>query len=844
MTATTRTHLTAACRALAAAIIMCGTPALADDFAASSPDGNITATVHLTDGRLTYTVTRAGQTLVDESPLGLRTKAADLTEGLSLVSSATAEVDDPYWLPTGKRTSYRDRCNILSVVTVKGGWRQTVQFRLYDDGFAFRYVIPKYGGNTMVTLTGDDARIRVSSFVYALASRFNGNIQGLNYPYEGWYDKYATWNTLARTGDGRYSTPALVHTRDGYVLLSEADNRGIFCTSLLKAGSTRGEFSFAWTGETKDYAEDKQHDITCTLPAYTPWRMAVCGDLPTVFATTMTENLCPATTIGDTDWIRPGRVAWYWGGSDGNKGYVQQDYGGLKEGEYDHADLAAGMGWEYTLVDGGWQAGWVPPLVRHAAAKGVKTLLWQTAKLSDDRSFSNENMEATLRTWKSWGISGIKIDFWEDDSHETMARMERLLQTAAKYRMLVNFHGCTRPSGLRRTYPHLMTQEAIYGGENNFWAPQNLSATHHINLLMTRNVVGPADYTPGDFATWRGNIITQQSMGHHMALLTAFESGLVHIAECPANLRYFLGRDIMKRLPVAWDESRLLEGEPQKYATIARRDGDDWWVCGINSDARTCRLQFDFLEAGRTYTAYIYRDGDCRTDLKFDRIEVTKDMAVNIKELSEGGFLMQVSPDADLDTPAVRTTYEAEAPGNTVTGGGRRETYSSLHASGGGYVSYIGQGNRLQFNNVSAERDGDYLLTIYSSTQDKRYAKLLVNGEQVGDTITFHGNTDITSTYDPVGMAWKMIPVRLKAGTANTITIQSYDDLWAPNFDRITIHALSHDGGDTALPTVRGNAPTAHNGAVYDTAGRKLPSLPRHGIYIKGGRKFLSAAEQ
>ena len=162
---------------IAGAFLLQPTAMWAEDFSNTSPNGRIKATVHLVDGQLTYTVTKDGRTLVDESPLGLKTTLKDLTEGLSLVSSATAEIDDPYWLPVGKQTSYRDRCNILSVIASKGTWRQTVQFRLYDDGFAFRYVIPKYGGNTMATLTEEMSRIRLSNFTNCLACRLIRNIQ-------------------------------------------------------------------------------------------------------------------------------------------------------------------------------------------------------------------------------------------------------------------------------------------------------------------------------------------------------------------------------------------------------------------------------------------------------------------------------------------------------------------------------------------------------------------------------------------------------------------------------------------------------------------------------------------
>lgn len=811
----------------------------AEDYSVTSPDGKLKATVRLTDGKLSYTVSRDERIIVEESPLGLTLSAINLSEGLEVVETENGTVDDAYALPVGKRSQYRDYCNTLTVVTQKDTWRLNILFRLYDDGFAFRYVIPKYSGHTTAVLTDEASRIRVTNLKSCTACQFLGNQGGNdpNYPYEGLYENYTDWTTLIGTGDARFNTPSLLYNGKEYLLLSEADNRSIFCTSLMKAEQQKGEFSYSWTGKNKDYATDKAHRISCSLPAYTPWRMMVCGDIKTIFETTMTENLCPPTTMTDLSWIKPGVAAWYWGGSDGGKNEIKDAYGGLRKGEWAHCELAAEMGWPYYLIDAGWSSSWFPDFVNSANEKGVDCLLWQNAKLSSSQDFSNANMDATLKRWQAWGIKGIKVDFWEDDSQESMARMENLYKTAAKYKMMVNLHGCTRPSGLRRTYPHIMTQEGIYGGEQQFWNPKKNTAQHHLNVLFTRNVVGAMDFTPGDFATWRGSILTQRSQGHHIALLTLFESGIVHIAECPQNLQYFIGRDIMKRLPTAWDESLLLEGNPQKFATVARRKGNDWWIAGINVSERTCKVKLDFLEEGTTYTAYIYRDGSCRSDLKFEKKKVEKGQTLSIKELSEGGFLMQLSPNDNLDVPLERTTYEAESSTNTLTGRTSRKTYSSLHASGGGFVGDLGLGGKLQFNRIKAERTGPYLLTIYFITADTRKAKLLVNGEQVGDTITFRNNGDCTSSWDPEGMSWMMIPITLKEGSENTVTIQSYDDHWAPNFDRITIHRLPTEEELTGIRPTDRQSCTSHE--IFTLDGRKLSAAPTKGIIIREGKKLL-----
>ena len=428
---------------------------LAEDsvYVVTSPDKTLKATVSLTDGKLSYNVARDSRTLVNESPLGLKISSADFSEGIELVEVDSSSVDDSYTLPVGKRSHYRDHCNVLSITTKKGTWWLTVVFRVYDDGFAFRYIVPKHGHSTGF-LTEEMSRIRVANWRRCAACQFIGNTGGNdpNYPYEGLYTQFTNWQTLRETGDARYNSPTLVYNGTDYLLISEADCRSFFCTSLTKAEEQVGEFSYSWTGATKDYATEKTYRISCTMPFYTPWRMVVCGSPKTIFETTMTENLCPPTEMTDLSWIKPGVAAWYWGGSDGGKGEVRDAYGGLRQGEWAHCERSAEMGWPYYLIDAGWSSSWFPTFVNDANEKGVECLLWGDSRLVYSQDFSNDKMEATLKRWQSWGIKGIKVDFWEDDSKETMTRIENLYKLAAKYHMLVNIHGCTRPSGLRRTY--------------------------------------------------------------------------------------------------------------------------------------------------------------------------------------------------------------------------------------------------------------------------------------------------------------------------------------------------------------------------------------------------------
>lgn len=761
------------------------TAAYAEDFRVSSPDGQLCVTVHLTDGRIDYDVARGERSLVERSPLGLVAEETDLSRGLSFVSESLGEVNDEYTLPSGKTSHYTDRCRqLLLSLRNEDGVSLWVFFRVYDDGFAFRYTVGRAAGTERLTIVDDPSRVRVADFEYCLGSKFLGGVNSPNYPYESYYRRYDWTEVLTAQGDPRLNAPALISNGTDYLLVSEAANDGGFSASLLRGEEREGEFSFRYAGNTKDFAADGPQRLTLPLPLHTPWRMVITGSLPVIFQSTMAENLCPPSVLSDTQWIRPGRAAWDWGGSDGC-GYAPL----TREGADSlYIDLAARMGWEYMLVDGGWKPETIRQTVNYATSRGIKVLLWQTAALRHSQEFSNERMDETLTRWEEWGIAGIKIDFWEDDSQETLQRMENLLRCAAKHRMVVNFHGCTRPSGLRRTYPHLLSYEAVLGGEQNFWNPQRdmaMTAEHHINLFLTRNVIGPADFTPGDFALRAGTLISNVSQAQRMGLLVGFENGLLHVCESPENLEYFMGLDVMKRVPATWDESRLLEAEVQQYATIARRSGEEWWLAGATVGERTARISLDFLPKGKRYTAYIYRDGECRTEMRFEKRRVTRGSTLHLPEMNGGGFLVQLSPDDHLPVPVEAVTYEAEARQNTLSEGVTRRKADALYASGGEMVGDLGRGRELTFRNIKAGREGDYVLTIYYSTYDDRRAELMVNGQPMGMQ-TFRGNGASYKTYGPEGLGWYKLRVRLHAGK-NTVAIRAPQDGWAPDVDRITL---------------------------------------------------------
>ncbi|MBS7409433.1 MAG: glycoside hydrolase family 97 catalytic domain-containing protein, partial [Muribaculaceae bacterium] len=466
-----------------------------------SPNGKVGLVSTIENGKPYYKVISNNEWVINKSPLGLVSDAVDYTQYLSIIGAETREINETYTLPTGKKSTYVNNANELTIhLQTVAGQPFDIVFRVSNDGVAFRYVIPSQDGKSSIIIKDEASAVYPANYKYLLGQKFASKRNTPNFPYESYYGKYGVygeytdWNeAVTDASDPRFNSPVMIGSGSQHILMSEAENIGTYSLSLLKAySSPTGCMMWQHAGDSyQTHKVDGKNNLTVKLPLQTPWRTLQIGDLPTIFASTMQENLCKPTEMTDLSWIEPGVASWDWGGVDG------VTYAPLTRYEADekYADMAAKMGWKYILIDGGWSEYDIQNTINYAHSKGIKVILWMTARLSESTSFSFENMESTLRTWKQWGVEGVKIDFWEDDSRETMERMELLLKLTAKYKMNVNFHGCTRPSGLRRTYPHLFSYEGILGGENNFWADAKyMTAQHNINSILTRNVVGTADF--------------------------------------------------------------------------------------------------------------------------------------------------------------------------------------------------------------------------------------------------------------------------------------------------------------------------------------------------------------
>ncbi|MHB8902147.1 MAG: glycoside hydrolase family 97 catalytic domain-containing protein, partial [Thermoguttaceae bacterium] len=391
-----------------------------------------------------------------------------------------------------------------------------------------------------------------------------------------------------------------------------------------------------------------------TLPWMTPWRVIVVGSgLEPVVRSTLVTDLCPPCAIDDTGWIKPGRAAWsWWSDHDSPRDYQKQ---------IEFIDLAAEMGWEYYLVDANWtlmDGGDVRKMARYADSKGVGLLLWYNS--GGEHNFVTEKPRGTMThpfvrdfefsLLKQWGIKGIKVDFFQSDKQNIMALYQDILRDAARHKLMINFHGCTAPRGWSRTWPNLMSMEAVKGEECYTFAEDYPAKApwHNTILPFTRNVVGPMDYTPCGFSDDRYPHVTTNA--HELALSVVFETGWLHFAdrvsayrELPEGPRQFL-----RQVPVVWDDTRLIAGEPGKLAVVARRHGTTWYVGGINGENQSKDLDLDlaFLGDGSFRWNLITDGGDGRS-FAGKAMTVGSGSPVRVAMLPFGGFAATVTAAAD-----------------------------------------------------------------------------------------------------------------------------------------------------------------------------------------------------
>ena len=505
-------------------------------------------------------------------------------------------VKDSYTMIGGKRRECSNEANETTYLYIDNiGRQQSLTVRAYNDGVAFHYALD---GLQHTRPAEDLTTYRIP--------------EGTKRWMQKWTEPYEEFFPLATTGEKenrRWGYPALIQPSDNvFALISEAGIERWNSASSLYNDRNKEQYRVVM--------DVNQQNATGRWTS--PWRVIIVGNLEDVVASTLVTDVSEPCRIEDTSWIKPGSVSWiYWAYNHGSN-----DYQIIRQ----YVDMAVEMRWPYVLIDAEWDemknGGSIEDAIRYALDKGIKPLLWYNSSTAwlkawgapgpHERLNAPELREREFAWLEKMGVAGVKIDFFAGDKQETMEYCIDLLECAARHHLLVNFHGATIPRGWQRTYPNLMSVEAVYGAEwyNNNATLTPKAAAHNATLPFTRNVIGPMDYTPCTFSDSQHPHITTHA--HELALSVLFESPLLHWADKPES---YLAqprdvRDFMSALPTTWDETHLLGGYPGEWVVIARRQGNKWYIAGINGKDTAQTLSFDtsILPKGR-YTLFTDKPG-------------------------------------------------------------------------------------------------------------------------------------------------------------------------------------------------------------------------------------------
>jgi hypothetical protein len=386
-----------------------------------------------------------------------------------------------------------------------------------------------------------------------------------------------------------------------------------------------------------------------TLPWTTPWRLIVVGDQATVVESNLGADLAAkplsaAVTPADA----PGKASWSWP----LLGDAQTVYDVQKR----FIDYAADMGWRYTLIDALWdqQIGYerLKELVDYARSRKVKILVWYNSagdwntapQTPRDMMLTHEGRVREFERLQQIGIAGLKVDFFGGDGQSMIQYYQDILEDAARFGLLMNFHGATVPRGWHRTYPNLMTMEAIRGLEFITFEQKNAedAPTHMAMLPFTRNVFDPMDFTPVVLDRIN-NIERRTSSAFELATAVLFTSGIQHYAEIPEGMARAPSyvREFMKRVPSIWDDVKFLAGEPGKFVVLARRSGKQWYVAGINGERTSREVTLNFASLGIKRGATAITDGEGgNLSFREQRVELDAKQQASISLRPRGGFVM------------------------------------------------------------------------------------------------------------------------------------------------------------------------------------------------------------
>jgi alpha-glucosidase len=579
-------------------------------------------------GRLVYSLSFEGKPLLVDSGLSLSLAGeAPLGDNVHMDAANPGSGVDDYNEVAGKTSHVHDLWNSVTVHLTDAedpGRSLIIEARAYNSGVAFRYVLPEGSGDRHFELQDEHTEFNfvedASTWALVLPnfrSAFESEYLPLHISAFG-----TQGGEPAKTLIG---LPLLTHSPGlGWLAITEADLEGDAVLYLTNdrsrdlPGEGRFRIESVLAPRFTDIPSYPTVAVVGSPPWHSSWHVLQVAEKPAeLINANILDDLNSPSRIADTSWIHAGKTAWdWWSGDIGADGKSANTTAMVKH----YVDFAASSGFRYMLIDAGWSEPDditrmnghidVPGVVQYAASKGVKIWLWANF------AAASRQMEQAFPLYEKWGVAGVKIDFIQRSDQPAIDFYYRAAQLAATHHLMLDFHGSTTPWGISRTWPNVMTYEAVMGMEYSKWSNRD-DPVHRATLPFTRMLNGAMDYTPGGFgnATEAQFVprdvrpMVQGTRAQQLALYVIDFDPFQMVSDAPQAYADRPAFQFIRDVPASWDETRALQGFPGETVTIARRKGRDWYVGSItNWTPRTITLPLGFLGEG-SYTAQVYGDG-------------------------------------------------------------------------------------------------------------------------------------------------------------------------------------------------------------------------------------------
>ena len=654
------------CFAILSLLLLIGNASLAakeKKYVLSSPDGTLKVEISV-GNELAYQVMHGNDTILSHSNIGLVLENGTIVgKTPRITGERRRKIKDNIESPFYRFKEFVATGNELDL-KLKGGFG--IIFRAYNEGVAYRFYTTQ---SSDIIIKEEQAEFNFKEDYTAYLPYTTNDKKPMAMAYQNVYDIIP----LSKAQPKLAFLPVTVDCGSVKLTLLESDLEaypGMFVQSQQGKYGLKGVFA-PYPAKTDFYPWRKQEYVTETTDFISrsrgsrsyPWRVLAITEKDTDMpVNNLVYALASPNRIGDTSWIKTGKVAWDWWNDWNLKGVPFK--AGINMDTYKYyIDFASRNGLEFIVLDEGWydpKSGdmltVIPELdltelIAYGKSKGVEIVLWTVFNVLDSQ------LEAACKKYADMGIKGFKVDFLDRDDQTAVEMVYRIAEMTARYKLTLDLHGIYKPTGINRTYPHIINFESVFGMEEVKWTDiKNNMPLYDVTFPYIRMMAGPVDYTPGAMrnatkADWRAMYYTPASMGtrcHQLAAYIVHDSPFTMLCDAPTN---YLNEqecvDFIASLPVEVDSTFIASGELGKYIVTVRKKDVNWYIGGMtNWDERDVQLDFSFLPEGVSYTAVLFKDGvnanKQAEDYRKETIRIDKDSRLTLHLASGGGFAMKL----------------------------------------------------------------------------------------------------------------------------------------------------------------------------------------------------------